>query len=397
MGFEVSKRIYEESLKLIPWGVQTGSKRPEFLFFGDGPIYVAKAKGSKLWDVDGNEYIDYIMALGAVFLGYNRDEWLKFITEQMERFVLTSLSSVLEYELASEIAGFIPSVEMIRFFKTGAEATSSAVRVARAFTGREKILACGYFGWHDWANTGYGIPDEVKKLTIWFKWDEIDRVEGLLENDEFAGVIVEPVMGDEPTREKLEFLRDVTKRTGTLLIFDEIKTGFRFPSGSAQSYFGVIPDLTVLGKSLANGMPLSALGGKRDVMKEMEKLWISTTYGSEALSLASSLFTVREIKRAGIEKTWNLGEMMMSEISRILCSYGMDKNAKVVGYPTMFWVKFEDEDMERKFIRAVMRRGILLKRGGYNFLSMAHDRNDVDRTLDVVDEVLRRIGRGDDV
>ena len=386
--FERSRKMYEKALNLIPWGVQTGSKRPDFLFFNDGPIYVKRAKGSRIWDVDGNEYIDYIMALGAVFLGYNVDEWIDHLKERMDEFILTSLSSYLEYELASEIVGFIPSVEMVRFFKTGAEATSAAVRLARYVTKRDGILACGYFGWHDWANRGGGIPKCVVEMTVRFEWDELGRVSELLRSGKFACVIVEPVMGDEPKREKLDFLRSLTRETGTLLIFDEIKTGFRFPEGSAQAHFKVFPDLTVLGKALANGMPLSALGGKREIMERMSDLWISTTYGSESLSIASALFTVSEIKKK-VKKAWDLGEELMSGISKILERYGLD--AEVVGYPTMFWVRFGVDDMEREFILGALRRGVLLKRGGYNFASLSHSSDEIERTLEVVEDVVKEM------
>jgi len=384
--------LYNKALELIPWGVQTGSKRPDFLFFGEGPVYVKKAFGSRIVSIDGKEYIDYIMALGAVILGYNIESQIESIEKVAREYILTSLSSPLEVKVAEKIVKVIPSAEMVRFFKTGAEATSAAVRVSRYYTGRDKIMACGYFGWHDWANKGEGIPKRIKELTKWFNWENLDYVEKELKSKDYAAVIVEPVMGDNPSVEKLKFLRSLTEITGTILIFDEIKTGFRFLKRSAQAYFNIVPDLTVLGKAVANGMPLSVLCGKKEFMKAMEHIWISTTYGSEALSLAAANYTINFLTDEKIEELWNLGKKLIDGLKEIVSKNGV--SGTVIGYPVMNQIKFSKDEDEKIFIRESMKLGVLFKRGGYNFVSLSHTEEDIEKSLDVADVVLKKLQKG---
>ncbi|MCD6238305.1 MAG: aminotransferase class III-fold pyridoxal phosphate-dependent enzyme [Thermotogae bacterium] len=389
MRWDNSMRLFDEARGLIPWGVQTGSKKPDFLFFGEGPVYVKKAFGSHIMDVDGNEYVDYVMGLGAIILGYNISVQRDAILKTMSDYILTSVSSPLEIEIAKKIVALVPSAEMVRFFKTGAEATSAAIRLVRHIRGRDKILACGYFGWHDWANSGSGIPVCIRELTERFDWKDVSSLEGRLKSDEYAAVIVEPVIDNEPDKETLEYLRKITTLTGTVLIFDEIKTGFRFSPGGAQEYFGVIPDITILGKGIANGMPLSAVAGRRDLMKKMEDLWISTTYGSEALSFASAAATLNMINKTNVEKIWELGKELMDGLKSII--YRSKIDAEVVGFSPMSRIKFAKEEDERTFIRRSMESGILFKRGGYNFISMSHTRDDIQRSLDVAENALKGV------
>jgi len=384
--------LYNKALELIPWGVQTGSKKPDFLFFGKGPVHVRKAFGSKIISIDGKEYVDYIMALGAVILGYSIEPQIEAIEKIAKEYILTSLSSPLEIEVAEKIVKVIPSAEMVRFFKTGAEATSAAVRLSRYYTGRDKIMACGYFGWHDWANKGEGIPQCVKELTKHFNWENLDYVEKELKNKDYAAVIVEPVMGDEPNAEKLRFLRDITETTGTILIFDEIKTGFRFLKRSAQAYFNVVPDLTVLGKAIANGMPLSVLCGKREFMKAMEHVWISTTYGSEALSLAAANYTIDFLTDEKNKKLWSLGEKLINGLKEVVSKNGV--GGTIIGYPVMNHLKFYKDEDEKIFIRESMKLGVLFKRGGYNFVSLSHTEADIEKSLDVADIALKKLQKG---
>ncbi|MEW6070046.1 MAG: aminotransferase class III-fold pyridoxal phosphate-dependent enzyme, partial [Candidatus Thermoplasmatota archaeon] len=269
-----SYKYLEKAKKIIPGGTQTFSKSYNQFPLGVSPIYLQRGKGCYVWDIDNNKYIDYILALAPVILGYSYPRVDKAIKDQLKSGIIFSLPHPLELELAEKLTKIIPCCEMVRFGKNGSDATSGAIRVARAFTGRDKIACCGYHGWQDWyicsTTRDKGIPKSIHNLTYTFKYNNIESLEKIFDENknELAAVILEPISTIEPKNNFLKKVKKITHENDAILIFDEIVTGFRLAVGGAQEYYNVTPDLACLGKSMANGMPLSAIVGKEELMKE---------------------------------------------------------------------------------------------------------------------------------
>ena len=287
----------------IPLGSQTFSKSITQFPFGVSPYFAKRAKGSRLWDVDGNEYIDFVNALAAVTLGYADPDVNAAVRAQLDDGTVFSLSHPLESEVAELICGIVPSAQMVRFGKNGSDATAGAIRVARAFTGRDHVLTCGYHGWQDWCigvtSRNKGVPPATRSLTHTIPYNDLAALEAKLAefDGQVAAVILEPMNVVAPAPGYLQGLIDRAHKAGALVVFDETITGFRFANGGAQELFGVTPDLTTLGKGIANGFPLSAVCGRRDVMMEMEEVFFSFTMGGEAMSLAAAKATIAKLLR----------------------------------------------------------------------------------------------------
>src|SRR5215468_6065182 len=294
-----SDEWYARATGLIPGHTQTLAKGPGQYVAGVAPKYLQRGKGSHVWDVDGNEFIDFTMAVGPLSLGYAYDAVDRAIREQLTDGITFSMMHPLEVEVAELIQEAVPNAEMLRYSKTGADVTSAAVRLARAFTGRSKVICCGYHGWHDWyistTDRSGGVPPAVQSLTRTFNYNDMHSVADVLDEDT-ACAILEPMIFDEPRDGFLDELKAVCGRNGTLLIFDEMWTGFRFALGGAQERFGVQADLMCYSKAIANGMPLAVLAGRADVMRLLERdVFFFTTFGGEALSLAAAKATIREL------------------------------------------------------------------------------------------------------
>src|SRR6058998_3575344 len=270
----------------VPGFTSTASLRPDALFGpaepgtdGPPPERITRAAGCRVWDEAGREYVDYVMALGAVALGYGHPAVNRAAEQAIAAGVVGPLPPVLEEELADALAMRIPWLEQVRFLKTGAEAVAAAVRIARVATGRERVLGCGYHGWLDWSQGGEGVPAATRALYGEIPFNDVDGTRRLIREagDRLAVVVVEPVVVIEPAREWLDVVRAETTRVGAVLVFDEIKTAFRVAIGGAAERYGVRPDLAVLGKALANGFPLAVVGGRADVMAGSARTWISST------------------------------------------------------------------------------------------------------------------------
>src|SRR3990167_8368081 len=265
MKLTKSLEFYNVAKEIIPSATQTFSKGPQLYPFGVSPIFLEKGRGSHVWDVDGNEFIDYPMALGAVLLGYTYPVVDAAILQQLRSGINYTLPHSLEGELAGLLTDVIPCAQMVRFGKNGSDATAGAVRAARAFTGRDKIACCGYHGWQDWfigtTTRNKGVPKATADLTIPFNYNDLESLKKVFQANkgQIAAVIMEPVGVIEPTGDFLNKVKELTHANGALLIFDEMVTGFRWSLGGAQEYFGVIPDLACFGKALGNGMPISAV------------------------------------------------------------------------------------------------------------------------------------------
>ncbi|MDC4226424.1 MAG: aminotransferase class III-fold pyridoxal phosphate-dependent enzyme [Candidatus Manganitrophus sp.] len=260
-----------------------------------------EGKGALLTDLDGNRFIDFTMGLGACLLGYAFEPVNREIEATLKKGTAYTLPHHLEYDLAELLTRIIPSAEMVRFGKNGSDVTSAAVRLARAATGREIVACCGYHGWQDWyiatTTRSLGIPEEVKKKTVTFQYNRIESLQAVFDRhpNQIACVILEPVSLEAPQKNFLAKVKKMAHEQGAILVFDEVVTGFRFDIGGAQAYFDVTPDLACFGKAMANGMPVSAIVGKRDIMKLFDEIFFSFTFGGETLSIAAAIATIQYI------------------------------------------------------------------------------------------------------
>lgn len=373
----------------------TGSKRPEALF-GSGdpglPLRMTRSAGCRVIDAGGREYLDYLMALGAVALGYGHPEVNRAVMEAVDRGAIGPLSPVDEAELAADLGRLIPAIESVRFLKTGAEAMAAAVRLARVATGREQILGCGYHGWLDWCSDGAGIPAAVQSLYFTIPFNHAERSVELIRTagDRLAAVVIEPVIDAPPDPEWLRAIRAETSRVGALLVFDEIKTAFRVGPGSAADRWGGEPDLIVLGKALANGYPLSAVGGPGRLLERVRDTWISSTMATEFVSLAAARATLRVMEGSALSSHLEqLGTRLHQGLGRLAGEFPHRVAAR--GIPQMCYLQYTDEDLGRKAAMACARRGLLFKRNAYNFVSLAHRDAEVETALNILHDVLREL------
>ena len=383
----------------VPGFTSTGSKRPEALFGegGDGggadpalPHRQVRAQGARVWDVHGREYVDYIMALGAVALGYGHPVVNRAAEQAIAAGVVGPLPPVQEEDLAEALAQRIPALEQVRFLKTGAEAVAAAVRLARLATGRERVLGCGYHGWLDWCQgSAEGVPAAVRALYAELPFNDVVRTRELIREagTELAAVVVEPLVVSEPTREWLDVVRAESTRAGAVLVFDEIKTAFRLALGGASERWGVRPDLLVLGKALANGFPLAAVGGRADLMRGATRTWISSTLATESVALAAARATLEVFEQEQVcAHLHRVGTRLLHGLHR-LQRQRPDVVTAVSGVAEMCFLQFASEERSRAVAVGCARRGLLFKRTAYNFVSLAHDEATIDRSLAILEEV----------
>lgn len=402
-----SNEYWRRAEKIIPAGTQTFSKGPTQFVQGVAPIYLQSGRGSHVFDVDGNEYIDYVMALGPITLGYAYPSVNEAIIKQLEQGITFSLMHPLEVELSELLVEVIPCAEMVRFGKNGSDVTTAAVRVTRAYTGREKIACCGYHGWQDWyigtTPMNRGVPKSTRELTLPFEFNNIGSLEKIFTENpgEIAAVIIEPVTLKIPENNFLRDVKALTHFNGAVLVFDEIVSGFRIALGGAQEYFSVIPDLATFGKGMANGMPLSAVVGKREIMKEFEETFFSFTFGGEALSLAAAVATVTEIReRNSIAHFVKQGSKLKEGYNQLTQSLCLTEYTQSIGLPAYSGVTFKDaagkDSLELKslFQQEMIKKGILTL--GVNLLCLSHSDDDIDKTLAAYETALRKIKKAMD-
>ena len=391
-----SNKLFKRSEGLIPAYSQLLAKGPTQWTKGIAPKYLRRGKGSHVWDVDGNEYIDYNMGVGPIVLGYCYEKVDEAIKKQIEDGITFSLTHPLEVELSEKISSIIPNAECVRFSKTGCDVTSAAVRLARAFTRREKILCCGYHGWHDWyisvTDRNAGIPKFMEQLTYTVNYNDIDSVIQSIDSDT-ACIILEPFVFEEPKDNFLHELQEVCKKNGSLLIFDEMWSGFRIAIGGAQEFFDIKPDLATYSKAVANGMPLSVLTGRRDVMNLLDKeVFFFTTFGGEALSLASAVATIDEIKEKNVpEYLSEKGKLLKDGYNKIVEKLGIDYSS-CSGYNCRTIITFDAKagnplEMKTLVQQEMIKRGVLW--GGFHNMCFSHSYNDIEYTLKAYEEVLQ--------
>jgi len=390
-----SDKLYNRAIGLIPSVTQTLAKGPGQWVNGIAPKYLVRGKGSHVWDVDGNEYIDYMMGVGPLSLGYAYPKVDEAIKKQLEDGITFSMMHPLEVEVAEMIRTIVPNAEAVRYSKTGADATSAAVRLARAYTNKNKILCCGYHGWHDWyvavTARNHGIPEAVQAISFTFNYNDLDSVKDSIDDD-VAAVILEPVVFQEPKDNFLQKLAELCEQKGIVLIFDEMWTGFRMALGGAQEYFGIIPDLATYSKAVANGMPISILTGKRKIMDLAdEDIFFYTTFGGEALSLAAAKATIAELRDKNVPKYLeDQGKKLKNGYNAIAQKLEMSYT-KVIGYNWRSMATFDEKAGDPLIQKSLMQQE-MIKRGvlwqGFHNMSFSHSDADVDYTLQALEESL---------
>jgi glutamate-1-semialdehyde 2,1-aminomutase/spore coat polysaccharide biosynthesis protein SpsF len=398
-----SNALLMRAQKVIPLGSQTFSKSHIQYPKGRAPLFLTHGRGGRVWDADGNEYVDLVCGLLPIVLGYCDADVDAAIRAQLDKGIVFSLANELEVELGELLREIIPCAEMVRFGKNGSDATSACVRIARAFTGRDRIAAGGYHGWQDWyigaTTRNKGVPGAVGELAHRFGFLDIAALEQILDGHrgEFAAVILETVGAREPTTAELVAIRDLTHRHGAVLIFDEIITGFRVDIGGAQTRYDVTPDLAAFGKSMGNGMPIAAVVGRADLMNEMEEIFFSSTFGGEALSLAASLATIKKMRaRNVIDAIWKRGQTLADGLRARITQHKLSNVIAVNGVPSWTLLGFRDapngsskEAIKTLLMIELLQRGVLTA-GSHN-ICYAHDAADTAQVLSAYDYALASV------
>ena len=397
-----SNKLFKKAIKIIPGGSQTFSKGPSQFTNNFAPKYLKKGKGCNVWDVDNNKFIDYVMACQPLILGYSDPDINRAVSNQLKIGSTFSLMNKLEIEVAELLVKHIPSAEMVRFGKNGSDATSAAVRIARAYTKKDVVAVCGYHGWQDWyissTTRNKGVPKEVGNLTKKFNYNDIDSLKKVFKEnkDNIACVILEPMNVAYPEDNFLEKVKEITHQNNALLIFDEMITGFRFALGGASEYFGVTPDLATFGKAMANGYPISAICGKKEYMRMFEDVFFSSTFGGELTSIAASIATITKIQKHNIiENLTDKGKKIIKGVQEIIDKYDLQNYFSITGHPSWSFLNFKpnntysDYDIKTLFLQEIFQNGIITL--GTHNLMLAHSDNDIDNLLLAYAKLLPKI------
>ncbi len=384
--------LYDRARELIPMATQTHSKAPREALRGVEPCYLVRGSGSHVWDVDGNEYIDYRNGLGPVVLGYCYPAVDQAVRAQLEQGIVFSYPHPLEVEVAERLVSVIPCAESVRYLKTGGEAMAATHRLARGYTGRDLIVSCGYHGWLNTMSKP-GQPEAVRSVYRDLPWGDVTPYETVLREESVAAVSVACAYADiEAGHQFLPRLRQLTQEHGALLIFDEIVTGFRLHRAGAQGYFGVTPDLAVFAKALSNGVPLSCFCGRRDVMAAVQEVVVSSTFGGDTLGLAAAravldLYAVEDV----VGQLWARGRQLHAGFERLCETLSVDAGFR--GVPPLGQLGFHYPDAQRngelflRFNAELLRRGVIIYTVCYP--NYSHTPRDIDDTLTAMDESLR--------
>lgn len=388
--------------RVIPLGTQTFSKTPSQFVRGVTPIFLKGGRGAHVWDLDGHRYLDYPMALGPVLLGYAEPLVDNAIRAQLEDGITFSLPHPLEVDVAERIVRMCPGVEMVRFGKSGSDAVSAAVRAARAITRRDRVVVMGYHGWHDWfigsTTRAAGVPDAVRALTSAVPFGDLDAARAALVGDDVACVVLEPSGGAVPAPGYLESLIELAHLHGSLVVFDEVITGFRLAPGGAQERYGVKADLVAYGKALGNGMPISAVGGRAELMQVFTEIFYSGTHGGEALSLAAARVVLDTIADGKVLRAINqMGRRLQDGLVSLVARHDVDEIVRISGEPERTVVSFPGE---RELVHKSVVQQFLIERGilfnGSMFISNRHTIIDIDDTIDAFDDAFGAIAHVDD-
>ena len=409
-----SSQLFERAQHLIPGGTQLVSRRPSLYAQGVSPVYARRAHGARLWDVDGHEYIDWVSGIGSIILGYADPVVDEAVMKQIRDGTVYSINHELEIELAELLTERIPCAEMVRYAKGGGEACSVAIRIARGTTGRDKILCCGYHGWHDWylaANLDsddaldqhlfpgiepIGVPQALAGTTIPFPYGDIEAFEQVLlkHQHNVAAVILEPLRSEMPPDGYLQQLASLARAHGAILIFDEVSTGFRPSSAGVQPVVGVTPDMAIFAKSISNGYPMAAVVGRREIMEPAAQMFISSTYWSDTIGLRAAVTTLREIERRKVpQQLHGLGVTLQTRLTQIAEDVGFP--ARCIGVPFHPRLQFDVEDTETQRHISTLYIQEMAKRGCHGlpafYLNAAQQDAEVEHTCEAARQVFSLI------
>jgi len=406
LKLEKSFAMFEEAQRLVPGGV-AGIRRPYNFVPGEYPIFFEKGSGGRIIDVDGNEYIDYLCAYGPIIIGYREPEIDDAVYHQIkDKGFCFSLTQSTQNLLVEKLTEIIPSCEMAAMVKTGSDATTIAIRVARGYTGKTKIARCGYHGWHDWCvEVKGGIPQKFYEDIIEFHYNDLDQLEDILKEhgNDMAGIIVTPLghpLAHEVEYPKpgfLEGVRSLADRYGCVLIFDEIRSGFRCSIGGAQKFFGVTPDLSTFGKAMANGYSISALVGKRQFMSVLaDKVFLSSTYFPNSDAQIAALKTIEILQRDKVlEHIYEVGLKFGSEVEKVIDTCGL--NVRFSGAPWMPYITFPKDDdgsykrLRNEFYTQLIRRKVFLQPYHHGYICYRHTDADLAYTVNAIKESLAEL------
>lgn len=401
-SIERSRELQERANRVVPGGSQTGSKSPTQFVQGVSPTHLERGKGCRVWDVDGNEYIDHTMSLGPVTLGHDYPAVTRAVERQLANGTMFTLEHPLHVEVAELFTEVVPCAEMVQFAKNGNDVTSLAAKLARAHTGRDVVATFGYHGWPDvWmsshSNLDRGIPNAVGEYTERFEYNDIASLERIFDAHpaDVAAVVMVAAHLEAPRDDFLERVRELCDEHDTILVYDEVLTGFRFSLGGAQEYFGVTPDLACFAKGMANGYPIAALAGREDVMTTLgdDDFMFSTTYSGEALSLAAAKAAITVQRSEPVhEHLWEQGEKIQNGIGEMTESLGLDSRVSVPGFAPHSTIAFTDGNGDADamakslFMQECHERGVLF--AGSHLPCYSHTDEDIEETLSVYETAL---------
>jgi glutamate-1-semialdehyde 2,1-aminomutase len=399
-----NKKLLARAEKVIPRASQTLSKAPDQFVRGVSPYAIAKGKGALVWDVDGNEYIDLTSSLGAIVLGYQHPVTERAVAAQRKRGTIFGLPGDAEVALAERLTNIAPFIEMVRFGLNGSDVTTAAVRVARAYTGRDHVAKCGYHGWADWSIATHplrhgGIPQAVKDLTHEFTYNDIESLKALFLKypKQIAAVTLEPVHSTLPSPGFLQAVKELAHKEGAVLVFDELVTGFRLGMGGAAEHFGVEPDLVCYGKAISNGEPLSVLAGRKEIMRTLDanNIFFSFTYAGYLPSIRAALATIEFMGKKKLHaQLREQGEKIINGYNAFARAYQVPTVA--AGLSPIVGFMFKDEKggdnlpLKSLFLQECAKRGLLTN--GTAMINYAHTNRVITEVLKRLEKVLQTLG-----
>ena len=405
-SFKKSEELLERELKVSPLASQTFSKSYRYFCRGAAPSYMEHGDGCYIYDVDGNKFVDFMCALGPITIGYNDPAVNEAVINQVKKFASGSLQSKLEVELAEKLCEIIPCAESVRFVKNGSDATTAAIRLARAYTGREVVLMSGYHGMHDWSigasANNKGVPKAVCELTKNFEYNNLVDLEEKLNENKVAAVILEPIQSNGPKDGYLKKVKELTHKHGAILIFDEVVSGFHYALGGAQEMFKVTPDLVAFGKGMGNGYPISAVAGRKDLLEQIERgVFISTTFGGDSIAMAAALATLKILEQPGFyEHITKIGTILRTGLQERIDKYNLNDVLSVSGLPAHCGIAFEGHgslsylDVQSVYSQTMIQNGILIF--AIYFLNMHHTEIEAQAYLDATDKAFALIRKAVD-
>lgn len=391
-----SQDLYRRAQEIIPGGIHLSGRC--LLDPSNSPLYMQSGRGCRVRDVDGHEYIDLFMAFGPFLLGYAHEEVDAAAIARLAQGPLLSMNHPFHLTFIEALLARFPGAEMGAFFRTGSEATTAALRIARRATGRRVVARCGYHGWHDWClPLETWVPEGIDRQVLEFRAQDPSTLQALFDAHPgaIAAVIVAPEMVIPTDAEVFRRLADVTRAGGAVFIMDEVKTAFRTPPGSIQQRVGVVPDVTAVSKALGNGWPVAAVVGSRAVMEHGAGMHYSATYHGDTAAMAAALTTLAVIDRERVaEHVWRLGERLIDGLNAIARAHDVPALAYGEPLPPMPFLRFTHPDAAAReatsaaFYAAAYARGVLLHPRHMWFVSLAHTDQDIARVLDVCDDAM---------